>query len=218
MTRSSPPLPLLAALVMLAATRAAADTLPELVTQFEPCAIICYNAAAIDAGCSPGNFGCVCTNPGSLVVKMSICVGKACDGHEPFGRSTLLPAALPRPSPTSARTHRANQPQTLAPSLSSICGEYNGKPPATEIAAASKIVVSEYSSVAATATANPVPKATNDAPAAAADGAALCPGRPRRRGPPWCCSGRYLGVGPVSVSSFFFHLFLGTRSQRVWLG
>ncbi len=57
--------------------------------------------------------------------------------------------------------------------MPSICGEFNARPPKSQIAAASKLVISEYSSVAATATSNPVPKATNHAPAAAVDGAAI---------------------------------------------
>jgi len=70
-------------LALWVATAAAADsnnnTLPAIMGRFAPCVMLCYHAAAVDSECSVGDFKCVCSNPGSLVVKMGLCVGKACD-------------------------------------------------------------------------------------------------------------------------------------------
>ncbi|CAK7271501.1 hypothetical protein SEPCBS57363_004653 [Sporothrix epigloea] len=106
-------------------------SLPELVTETEPCAVLCYNAACLDSGCSPGDFACVCGNPNSLVVKMGLCVGKDCDNNLQFDSGDWI---------------------------ASVCNAYEQVASNTaNLASASSLLVAEISSAAATATNNPVP-------------------------------------------------------------
>ncbi|CAK7210393.1 hypothetical protein SBRCBS47491_000767 [Sporothrix bragantina] len=106
-------------------------TLPQLVTETEPCAVLCYNAACLDSGCSPGDFSCVCGNPHSLVVKMGLCVGKDCDNSRQFDSGDWI---------------------------ADVCSAYDRVPSnSAELASASSLIVAEISSAAATATNNPVP-------------------------------------------------------------
>jgi hypothetical protein len=66
-------------LIALCATLSAADDISDALEDLKklPCAVLCYNAAAIDNQCTAGDFNCVCNNPGQMAVKMGICVGKA---------------------------------------------------------------------------------------------------------------------------------------------
>lgn len=105
-------------------------SLPELVTETEPCAVLCYNAACLDSGCSPGDFSCVCGNPHSLVVKMGLCVGKDCDNERQFDSGDWI---------------------------ADVCNVYDKGPNSSDLASASSLLVAEISSAAATATNNPVP-------------------------------------------------------------
>ncbi|KAL1892360.1 hypothetical protein Sste5346_007098 [Sporothrix stenoceras] len=105
-------------------------TLPQLVTETEPCAVLCYNAACLDSGCSPGDFDCVCGNPHSLVVKMGLCVGKDCDNARQFDSGDWI---------------------------ADVCNVYDKGPNSSDLASASSLIVAEISSAAATATNNPVP-------------------------------------------------------------
>jgi len=57
--------------------------------------------------------------------------------------------------------------------MEQLCGAFDSKPPTTEIAAASSLMKAEYASVTKTATSNPLPKATNHAPAPAGTEAAM---------------------------------------------
>ncbi|CAK7208025.1 hypothetical protein SEUCBS139899_010859 [Sporothrix eucalyptigena] len=105
-------------------------SLPELVTETEPCAVLCYNAACLDSGCNPGDFDCVCGNPHSLVVKMGLCVGKDCDNYRQFDSGDWI---------------------------ADVCSAYDKSPSSSDLASASSLIVAEISSAAATATNNPVP-------------------------------------------------------------
>ncbi|CAK7563511.1 MAG: hypothetical protein SEPTF4163_001380 [Sporothrix epigloea] len=106
-------------------------SLPELVTETEPCAVLCYNAACLDSGCSPGDFSCVCGNPHSLVVKMGLCVGKDCDNSLQFDSGDWI---------------------------ADVCNAYDHATSNTaNLASASSLLVAEISSAAATATDNPMP-------------------------------------------------------------
>ncbi|CAK7270977.1 hypothetical protein SEPCBS119000_004361 [Sporothrix epigloea] len=106
-------------------------SLPELVTETEACAVLCYNAACLDSGCAPGDFACVCGNPNSLVVKMGICVGKDCDDSRQFDSGDWI---------------------------AQVCGAYEHAVSNTaDLVSASSLLVAEISSAAATATNNPVP-------------------------------------------------------------
>ncbi|ERS98843.1 uncharacterized protein SPSK_04547 [Sporothrix schenckii 1099-18] len=140
-------------------------TVPQLVTESEPCALLCYNAACLDSGCSPGDFACVCGNPHSLVVKMGLCVGKDCDDARQFDSgqwmADLCSAFAKQDQPSSVR--------------------------AADLVSASSVIVAEISSAAATATNNPVPSTgtisngdNGETAAAGASGtASASAGRPR---------------------------------------
>ncbi|CAK7227783.1 hypothetical protein SCUCBS95973_006658 [Sporothrix curviconia] len=106
-------------------------SLAELVTETEACAVLCYNAACLDSGCSPGDFSCVCGNPHSLVVKMGLCVGKDCDNSRQFDSGDWI---------------------------ADVCSAYDGVTSNSAIlASASSLIIAEISSASATATNNPVP-------------------------------------------------------------
>jgi hypothetical protein len=105
-------------------------SIPQLVTETEPCAVLCYSAACLDSGCSPGDFSCVCGNPHSLVVKMGLCVGKDCDNARQFDSGEWI---------------------------ADVCSAYDKNPSSSELAEASSLIVAEISSAAATATNTPVP-------------------------------------------------------------
>ncbi|CAK7245493.1 MAG: hypothetical protein STHCBS139747_007077 [Sporothrix thermara] len=125
-------------------------SLPQLVTETEACAVLCYNAACLDSGCSPGDFACVCGNPHSLVVKMGLCVGRDCDNSRQFDSGDWI---------------------------ADVCSAYDRAPSnSAQLASASSLIVSEISAAAATATNNPVPSTgsiSNDSgTTAAATGAA----------------------------------------------
>lgn len=136
--------------------------LPELVTETEACAVLCYNAACLDSGCSPGDFSCVCGNPHSLVVKMGLCVGKDCDNSRQFDSGDWI---------------------------AEVCSVYDKNPSSADLASASSLIIAEISSAAATATNNPVPSTgtisngSGTTSAAAATGTtSSAAGRPSVRG------------------------------------
>lgn len=105
--------------------------LPAIVTETEDCALLCYQAALVDAGClSAGDFACVCGNPQSLVVKMGICVGNDCDDHAQFDSGAWM---------------------------ADMCAAYSRRPGSAVVASASAVLVSEVAAAAATATDNPLP-------------------------------------------------------------
>lgn len=114
---------------------ATGTTLPALVTETESCALLCYEAACVDSGCSPYDFACVCQNPHSLVVKMGLCVGNDCDDQAQFDSGEWM---------------------------ADICSVYNDNPGSSAIAEASSLLAAEISDAAATATDNPVPSETID--------------------------------------------------------
>ncbi|OAA65329.1 cfem domain containing protein [Niveomyces insectorum RCEF 264] len=129
--------------------RATGTTLPELVTESEPCAVLCYDGACKDSGCAPADFSCVCGNPHSLVVKMGLCVGNGCDDSRQFDSGDWI---------------------------ANVCKVYSDRPASADVSRASSLILAEISSASATATNNPatasLPPATTPAATTGASGTA----------------------------------------------